>query len=423
MKLRSARAITYTVVAVLAFVAIRATPQLAVPSATVARDTLPTPSWELSYDSVVSGGTLAGVLMRGGLSGTDAGAVVHAASPVIDPRRVPVGLRVAVLHSAPGDSQPPEVVIALADDDFLHLTRDSSGWVTRDERLPWVTDTIAVQGSIHTNLYQAMYAAADGLLPRDAQDALVVRLADDVYEYRVDMSRDLQDGDSFRVLAERSRLANGTVKIGNIVAAQLVLSGSEMDAIHFTDDQVSGNYFDQNGRSLKSMFLRVPLKFKYITSSFGRRFHPILKRWRNHEGIDYAANSGTPVRAIGAGTVVRAGTASGYGNLVEIRHARGYSSRYGHLRAFAKGIHAGAHVDIGQTIGYVGMTGLATGPHLHFEFLVHGAQRDPRVALRNVGTEPLPSSLVAQFDSLRDRLLGQLVARTGGHGVMTVALR
>jgi murein DD-endopeptidase MepM/ murein hydrolase activator NlpD len=309
--------------------------------------------------------------------------------------------------------------VALADDHYLHITRDSSGWTERDERLPWKTDTIAIQGTIHTNLYQAMYAAADSVLPRDAQNALVFKLADDVYEYRVDMSRDLQDGDTFRVMAERSVLSNGVVKIGDIVAAQLNLSGTEIDAIHFTDDKLAGDYFDQNGRSLKAAFLRAPLQFKYISSGFGERFHPILKLWRDHKGIDYAANSGTPVRAIGAGVVVRAGVASGYGNLIEIRHANGFSSRYGHLRAFAKGIHAGVHVDIGQTIGYVGMTGLATGPHLHFEFLVHGVQRNPRVALRNVGGDPIPKTLVASFDSLRDRLLGAMVAGTGH--VTTVA--
>ncbi|MGH7668738.1 MAG: M23 family metallopeptidase [Gemmatimonadaceae bacterium] len=421
MTVRGARTITYLVVALLAFVAIRATtPVASAGGQVVARDTLPTPSWKLSYDSVARGETLVNTLVRGGLSDTAAGSVVRAAAAELDPRRVPVGLPVAVLHAAPTDSQPVEVVVELANDHYLHLTRDSTGWVDRDERLPWTTDTIAVQGTIHTNLYQAMYAAADSALPRDAQNALVVKLADDVYEYRVDMSRDLQDGDSFRVLAERRVLSNGIVKIGAIVAAQLKLSGSEIDAVHFTDDQVAGDYFDQDGRSLKAAFLRAPLQFKYISSGFGNRFHPILKLWRDHKGIDYAANSGTPVRAIGAGVVVRAGVASGYGNLIEIRHANGFSSRYGHLRGFASGIHAGAHVDIGQTIGYVGMTGLATGPHLHFEFLVHGVQRNPRVALRNVGGDPIPKSLVASFDSLRDRLIGALVASTGR--VTTVAL-
>jgi murein DD-endopeptidase MepM/ murein hydrolase activator NlpD len=415
LTVRGARAITYAVVAILAIVAIRVTSP--VPSAggqvVPPQDTLPTPSWRLSYDSVARGETLVNALVRGGLTAAAAGRVVRAAVPTIDPRRIPVGLPVAVLHTAPNDSEPAEVVVELATDHYLHLTRDSTGWTPRDERLPWTTDTVAIQGTIHSNLYQAMYAAADSALPRDVQDALVVRLADDVYEYRVDMSRDLQDGDTFRVLAERSILSNGVVKVGDIVAAQLDLSGTVIDAVHFTDDRLAGNYFDQNGRSLKAAFLRAPLKFKYITSTFGNRYHPILKRWRDHKGIDYAADAGTPVRAIGAGVVVRAGVASGYGNLIEIRHANGFSSRYGHLRAFARGIHAGRRVDVGETIGYVGMTGLATGPHLHFEFLVRGTQRNPRVALRNVGGEPIPNALLASFDSLRDRTVGAMEASPG----------
>jgi murein DD-endopeptidase MepM/ murein hydrolase activator NlpD len=423
LRVRTARAITYSVVALLAVFAIRATPPLAQPpAAAVLADSGPVPSWKLKFDSVASGETLVGVLERAGLSDTAAGHAVAAATS-LDPRRIPTGLPVAVLNASPTDSAPTQIVLQLAVDHFLHLVRGDSGWTEHDERLAWKTDTIALQGTIRTNLYQAIYDAADSMLPRDAQNALVVKLADDVYEYRVDMSRDLQPGDAFRVLAERSTLSNGTVRIGDIVAAQLDLSGSEIDAVHYTNDAVAGDYFDQTGRSLKAAFLRVPLKFKYISSGFGERFHPILKLWRDHKGIDYAANAGTPVRAIGNGVVVRAGWASGYGNLIEIRHPNGFSSRYGHLRAFAKGIHAGARVEIGETIGYVGMTGLATGPHLHFEFLVHGVQRNPRVALRNVGGEPIPRSLMASFDSVRDRLMGQLLASTGGKGVTTVAQR
>ena len=420
MKVRTARAITYLVVATLAVFAMRATPPVAPAVAEVLRDTIPTPSWKLPFDTVGRGETLVAVLERGGLSDTAAGHAVLAAT-TLNPRRIPAGMLVAVRNASPTDSDQTEIVLRLSPDHFLHLTRGAIGWTESDERLPWKVDTVVVKGTIHSNLYQAMYAAADNMLPRYAQDAMVVKLADDVYEYRVDMSRALQDGDTFRVMAERSVASDGTVKIGDIVAARLNLSGSEIDAVHFTDDQLQGDYFDQNGKSLKAAFLRAPLQFKYISSGFGNRYHPILKLWRDHKGIDYAANSGTPVRAIGNGVVVRAGVASGYGNLIELRHPNGFSSRYGHLRAFAAGIHAGAHVTIGQTIGYVGMTGLATGPHLHFELLVHGTQRDPRVALKNVGGDPIPRSLMASFDQTRDRLIGEMLATSGP--VATVAQR
>ncbi|HVB32340.1 MAG TPA: M23 family metallopeptidase [Gemmatimonadaceae bacterium] len=420
MTVRAARAITYLVVAVLAVFAMRATPPIAPPVAQVLSDSVAKPSWELPFDTVARGETLVGVLERGGLSDTAAGNAVQAATS-INPRRIPAGMRVAVINASPSDSEPTEIVLQLAADHFLHLIRGAAGWTEKDERLPWKTDTLVIQGTIHSNLYQAVYAAADSLLPRDAQDAVVVQMADNVYQYRVDMSRDLQNGDSFRVMVPRSVASNGTVRIGDIVAAQLVLSGTTIDAVHYTNDKVQGDYFDQKGRSLKAAFLRVPLRFKYISSAFGNRFHPILKLWRDHKGIDYAANAGTPVRAIGNGVVVRAGWASGYGNLIEIRHPNGFSSRYGHLRAFASGIHAGARVSIGETIGFVGMTGLATGPHLHFEFLVHGVQRDPRLALRNVGGEPIPTTQVAQFDQVRDRVLAEL--QGSGDDVTTLAQR
>jgi murein DD-endopeptidase MepM/ murein hydrolase activator NlpD len=143
------------------------------------------------------------------------------------------------------------------------------------------------------------------------------------------------------------------------------------------------------------------------------REHPLFGGWKMHKGTDYAAASGTPVRAVGDATVVIAGQAHGYGNLIELRHRNGYLTRYGHLRAFATGIHPGAHVTIGQTIGYVGMTGFATGPHLHFEVLVNGVQRDPRVALKSTGGDPIPSADRAAFDALQGQLLVALQTPPG----------
>ncbi len=423
LKVHTARAITYSVVAVLAVLAIRSTPPLAQrPAAAVLADSGPIPSWKLTFDSVARGETLVNVLERGGLSDTAAGHVVLAATS-LDPRRIPTGLPVAVLNASPADSQPVEVVVQLAVDHFLHLVRGPTGWTERDERLPWKTDTVAVLGTIHSNLYQAMYDAADSTLSRDAQTALVVKLADDVYEYRVDMSRDLQDGDTFRVLAERSRLSNGTTRIGDIVAAQLDLSGTEIDAVHYTSDRLAGDYFDQRGRSLKAAFLRAPLLFKYISSGFGNRYHPILKLWRDHKGIDYAANAGTPVRAIGNGVVARAGWASGYGNLIEIRHPNGFivalrppaRLRPGHPRRRARGHRRDDRLRGDDRPRHRTRTCTSNSSWC-------GVQRDPRVALRNVGGEPIPAALMASFDSVRDRLMGELLAGTGG-AAATVAQR
>jgi murein DD-endopeptidase MepM/ murein hydrolase activator NlpD len=141
---------------------------------------------------------------------------------------------------------------------------------------------------------------------------------------------------------------------------------------------------------------------------FGLRKHPILGIWRRHEGTDYVANAGTPVRTIGDGTVIFAGQRGGYGNMIEIRHRSGLTSRYGHLRAFASGIRAGRAVTIGQTIGFVGMTGLATGPHLHFELLVDGTQKDPSVALKKSAGLPLAPADRPRFDAQLAILLASL---------------
>src|SRR6476469_3316729 len=179
-----------------------------------------------------------------------------------------------------------------------------------------------------------------------------------------------------------------------------------MDAILFKGSPgATGEYFDATGKSLRASFLRAPVAFRRISSIFGGRRHPVLGIWRKHKGTDYAAAMGTPVRTVGDGVVIFAGRKGGYGNVIDIRHRNGFVSRYGHLRGFAKGIHGGARVSIGSTIGYVGMTGLATGPHLHFEILVGGVQRDPRVALRMQGGMPIASSEKGLFNRMRSRTL------------------
>ncbi|MEP6571657.1 MAG: M23 family metallopeptidase, partial [Gemmatimonadota bacterium] len=154
-----------------------------------------------------------------------------------------------------------------------------------------------------------------------------------------------------------------------------------LEAYEFDDASGHTAYFDGAGRSLHRAFLTVPVEFKRISSGFSSaRFHPILRQWRRHEGVDYAAAAGSPVMAAGDGVVLRAGLAGGYGKLVEIQHEGGIVTRYGHLRGFARGLRAGSHVSQGDCLGFVGSTGLATGPHLHFEFRIHGVATDPRLA-------------------------------------------
>jgi murein DD-endopeptidase MepM/ murein hydrolase activator NlpD len=361
-----------------------------------------TPTWVLRYDTLARGETLRALLRRSGLTDTAARRVLLAAS-TLDHRRVPAGMPITI-RSESADSTPSEVTLQLSTDRLLHLRRSGDAWTGEEEQTPWTTDTIVVSGTIESNLYAAMDASAEAELPTSARQQLAWSLAD-VYEYRVDMSRDLQVGDEFAVAAERSVATTGAMRVGRVIAATFKLSGNTIDAFRFESGVVRGDYFDQNGKSMRASFLRAPLEFRRISSIFGSRRHPILGEVRQHKGTDYAADAGTPVRAIADGVVTRRGWGGGYGNVLEIRHRNGYVTRYGHLKAFASGIRVGSSVSIGKTVAYVGTTGMSTGPHLHFEVLVNGQQRDPRVALKSTGGDRIPEEERSAFEALRDRLL------------------
>jgi murein DD-endopeptidase MepM/ murein hydrolase activator NlpD len=414
----------YSFVALAFAGALRFTPQLPEPNRRAA-DVLVTqaaePTFKLRFDTLGRGESLEVLLRRGGLSDIAAARALEAATKAsgLDERRIPAGMPVT-LKSEAADSMPSEVTLQLSTDRVLHLQRTGDVWAATEERLPWTTDTIVVSGTISSNLYDAMDESAKSELPTGARQQLAWSLAD-VYEYRVDMSRDLQTGDEFKVVAERSVAPSGAVRIGKVIAATFKLSGSIINAVRFATRSGSGQYFDQTGKSMRAAFLRAPLEFRRISSVFGRREHPVLGGWRLHKGTDYAAAKGTPVRAIGDGVVARAGWGNGYGNVLEIRHRNGFVTRYGHLSRFASSVRVGSHVSIGQTVAFVGSTGLSTGPHLHFEVLVNGQQRDPRVALKQTGGDPIPQSERSAFEEVRDRLLASI--DTPIVGVMRLGLQ
>jgi murein DD-endopeptidase MepM/ murein hydrolase activator NlpD len=268
----------------------------------------------------------------------------------------------------------------------------------------WRRELLRLDGPIDNSLYDAL----DQRIPDEVLDAPSrVRLAwdlADVYAWSLDFHRDIQAGDRFAVLVEREVSDEGELRLGRILAADLLASGKHLPAYRFDLPGEGPRYFDRDGNSLRRNFLRAPVEFRRIASGFSRsRFHPVLGIWRRHEGTDYAAGRGTPVLAAGDGTVLHAAWMGGYGNLIELRHANGITTRYGHLRRFARAVHAGARVRQGEVIGYVGATGLASGPHLHFEFRIHGVARDPRRVDLGPG-DPLPASLQPLFAAERARL-------------------
>lgn len=360
-------------------------------------------SWEERVDSIAGGETLGKVLERGGVSGLHMQRALHAmaSTKVLNPNRVPRGMRVS-FGGLRDDSLPRQVSFQVEVDRVLRLVRGDSGWTARVDSLPWTTDTVVVRGEITYNLYEGIDAAQTDLSTPSRRE-LAWSVAN-IFEFRIDMSRDLQQGDAFTVLVERKQLPNGITRVGDVLAATFTNGGTTIEAIrHLAGERPK--YYDQQGKSLAANFLLAPLEFRRISSNFGGRRHPVLGIFRRHQGTDYAAGSGTPVRAIGDGMVIAAGARGGYGNVIDVRHTNGIVTRYGHLRGFAKGVRGGTRVAMGQTIGYVGMTGLATGPHLHFEVLVNGVARNPRTTLQAKAGPPLPVAQRAEFDALRLRYL------------------
>jgi murein DD-endopeptidase MepM/ murein hydrolase activator NlpD len=379
-------------------------------TAAVTQPVRPTvPVWESRTDTLGRGETIATVLERAGLARGEATRALQAVGG-LQARMLRAGLAVTTGRMS-SDTAPQEITFQPAVDRVVRLRYLEGAWRSSVERLAWRTDTIAAHGAITASVYQTVHRAIGDRLPAAERSELVWRLAD-ILEYRVDLGEDVQPGDSVQLLVERRVAPDGSPREGRIVAASLTVDGAPIEAIRFRGRGAREEYYDQHGKSLRAAFLRAPLEFRRISSAFGMRRHPILGRVKMHRGTDYAASAGTPVRAIGDGVVVRAGWAGGYGKVLEIRHRNGYVTRYGHLRGFARGLRPGRSVGIGETVAFVGTTGLSTAPHLHFEVLVGGAQRDPRVALRDKTGWPLSRGERGAFDALRRRLHASLATPT-----------
>jgi len=226
-------------------------------------------------------------------------------------------------------------------------------------------------------IVSSLFGAADAA---GIPDRVIGALAD-IFAGEIDFYHDVQRGDRFSVVYEMRYIDGEPAGAGRILAAEFVNRGTPHRAFYWRDADGTGNYYTDIGRNARSTFLRSPMELTRITSGFTMaRFHPVLQDWREHKGVDYAAPQGTPVRVTAEGVVAFAGWQNGYGNVVIVKHQNNYSTVYGHLSKFADELRAGARVSQGDTIGFVGMTGWATGPHLHYEFRVAGEPRDPMSA-------------------------------------------
>ncbi|HEX6926155.1 MAG TPA: peptidoglycan DD-metalloendopeptidase family protein [Longimicrobiaceae bacterium] len=346
-------------------------------------------------DTLRSGETLSQLLARVRLAEDEARALLAELQEYQDPRRMRPGSVISYRRSYV-DGSVREMEFKLDADRMLSMQRTGDTWTGQIEEVPVYQDTAVLTGTVLTSLYSALLHG-EGDIPRSEREQVADLLADRIFAWQVDFSRDLRKGDTFRILYERDVRPDGTARSGRVLAVQFHINGRDYEAYRLPGENGADEYYERDGESLRRAFLKAPLQFRRISSSFSlSRFHPILRRSRPHYGIDYSASAGTPVRAVGDGTVITAGRTGGYGNMVEIRHKNGYTTRYAHLRGFAKGIRKGVRVKQEDVIGYVGMTGLATGPHLHYEFRKNGKPIDPN-SIQQLSGDPVPAERRAEF--------------------------
>ena len=347
--------------------------------------------------TVRSGQTVGDIFRQQGVSASDLQKMLEDHANASALRTIHPGEEFAFAHRADGavrgvrfDRDEKTRVTELWSDQGIRETVQTRGVERR---------THVAHGVVERSLFEAGEQAG-------MSDAMVLKLAN-AFGYDIDFAQDLRQGDSFTVIYDDVYCEGDRLHDGEIIAATFVNRGKRFSAFRYTDTAGNTMFYSGDGRPLRKAFLRTPVDFTRISSLFtAGRMHPILGTMRAHQGVDYAAPTGTPVRAAGEGRIAFRGWQNGYGNVVILQHGGHYSTLYGHMSRFA-GIGVGQHVSQGQTIGYVGMTGLATGPHLHYEFRIDGAHRDP-LTVTLPKPEPLPVVELMRFEKQSHPLLAKL---------------
>ena len=359
---------------------------------------------------VANGDTLAALFAHRDLSPTDLAAILDAGQDSERLKRILPGDVIHVKYTP--DAHVQALRMQYDDAHMLDVTRDGDGRYSEAlSEIPTTVTTAYAHGVIENSLFDA--ASRAGL-----SDATTMGLIQ-IFAWDVDFAHDIQSGDSFTVLYQKIQRAGHAVVDGPILAAEFETGGHDYKVVRYTDPKGDTGYYTPDGKSIKKALMRAPVSYSRISSGFSlHRKHPILGYSRAHQGVDYAAPTGTPIHAAGDGRVVFVGLKGGYGKCIVIDHGGGYATLYAHMSRFKRGMHAGLHVHQEQVIGYVGMTGLATGPHLHFEVHVDGVPRNPRtVKLPNVA--PVTTQYLADFDRSSKGLLAQLGDSSGTVGPAT----
>jgi murein DD-endopeptidase MepM/ murein hydrolase activator NlpD len=284
---------------------------------------------------------------------------------------------------------------------YIMVEREQGELIAREHKHIIETRVAHAEGTIDSSLFLAANEA-------DISENVIMELAG-IFGWDIDFALDIRKGDSFKLLYEEIYRNGEKIKDGEILAAEFVNDGDVYRAVRYTNPETSRTeYYTPEGKSMRKEFLRTPVNFARISSRFTtRRYHPVLHKVRSHKGVDYAAKRGTPIRAAGDGKVIFKGKKGGYGRVVMIQHGSKYTTVYAHLNSYNKKIRVGKKVKQGQTIAYVGSSGLATGPHLHYEFRVNGVHRNP-LTVKLPSSGPVPKRHMSDFELTTTPVLAQL---------------
>ena len=363
-------------------------------------------------DTMRADQTLSGIWELHGLPPEDLPAVVHAGQSLLPWRTIRPGAVYKFLFAPDGRLSTFDLKVDR--DRRLVVRRIGPMFQAELIETPFVRRSRTVAACLDTSPWQTLSDAGE-------DPTLVLEMAE-VLAAQVDFYTDLRPEDCFQMAFEVDERPDGSYRLASLEAVRLALRTKTVEAYRFAPGGGSPEWYDAEGQSLKRMFLRSPLKFTRISSGFGVRMHPILRRMRAHNGVDYVAPVGTPVQASGEGVVVQAGRNGGYGLYIKLQHGKRYSTSYAHLSRIAPGIRSGAHVQQGQVIGYVGSTGLSTGAHLDYRFMKDGNYVDPLSADLPTAI-PLEGDELAAFRAARDRLRQQLDPDSGPAAATAVPAR
>ena len=348
--------------------------------------------------TVANGDTLAGLFAARNLNPTDLAAIMDLDQAAQRLKRILPGDIIHVTYTP--DAHIQSLRMQYDEGHNLEVVRQGTGFSAAVTEIPTTFTTAYAHGVIENSLFDA--AERSGL-----SDTTTMQLIQ-LFAWDIDFAHDIQNGDSFTVLYQKIQRQGQAITDGPILAAEFIDGNKVHRVLRYTDPAGLTGYYTPDGRSIKKTLMRAPVSYSRISSGFSlHRKHPILGFSRAHQGVDYAAPSGTPIQAAGDGRIAFEGYKGGYGKCIVIDHGGGYSTLYGHLSKFKRGTHTGLRVKQEQIIGYVGMTGLATGPHLHFEVRINGVARNPRT-VKLPDTAPVLKQYLADFTSASANLLAQL---------------